>query len=77
LNLHANNDEPAAREYWANELGLDPMTGFTKTFIKPDGTGHRKNHLRFGVCSLRMARGTDALIRTLEWVAVVRTGLGS
>lgn len=77
LNLHANNNEPAAREYWGHQLELDPTSGFTKTFIKPDGTGHRKNHLPLGVCSLRMLRGTDALIRTLQWVEVVRVELGS
>jgi len=41
LNIHANNDEPAARRWWSSELGLD-LADFTKSFVKPDGTGHRK-----------------------------------
>ncbi len=45
LNMHAGNDEPAARLYWTEQLGLDD---YMKTFIKPDGTGHRKNHLSSG-----------------------------
>lgn len=72
LNLHADNDEPRARRFWSKELDL-PLAWFQKTYIKPDGTGHRKNHLFHGVCKVRMRRSTDAWIRTLVWVDVVAT----
>jgi hypothetical protein len=72
LNLHADNDEPGARRFWGSALGLDPVGHFTKTFIKPDGTGHRKNHLPWGVCELKMSRSTDAWIRTMAWIDVMR-----
>ncbi len=69
VNLHADNDEPAARAYWARESGLtDPP--FHKTFVKPDGTGHRKNHLAFGVCQVRVRRCADAWYRTMTWIEV-------
>ena len=51
LNLHEGNDEVAARGLWARELSL-PDARFYKTFIKPGGTGHRKNHLKLGVCAV-------------------------
>ena len=67
LNLHAGNDEPAARQFWHRALDIDHPQ-FTKTFIKPDGTGHRKNHLAHGVCRVRMRFSTDAWIRTMTWI---------
>ena len=72
INLHAGNDEPAARAYWRDAIGLaDP--DFYRTFVKPDGTGHRKNHLPFGVCQVRVRRCTDYWIRTMEWVDTMAT----
>lgn len=72
INLHADNDEVQARRWWARRLGLDPIDDFTKSFIKPDGTGHRKNHLPHGTCRLSMRSSTDAWLRTLVWIDVVR-----
>jgi hypothetical protein len=71
LNLHFNNDEPRAREYWSAELGID-LENFTKTFIKPEGTGHRKNHLPFGVCRVSMRTSANAFVTTLVWVDFVK-----
>lgn len=67
LNLHFNNDEKAARAFWSCELPLDSPE-FYKTFVKPEGTGHRKNHLAHGVCTVRMRRSTDAFHRVMAWV---------
>ncbi len=64
--LHADNDEPAARRFWCNELGLD-IGDFTKSYIKPDGTGHRKNHLAAGVCRVSVRRSADFWITTMTW----------
>lgn len=75
LNLHADNDEPGARRWWANQLDLS-IDDFNKTYIKPDGTGHRKNHLEFGVCKLTKRKSTDAYITTLAWVEFLQTHYG-
>lgn len=58
LNVHANDDEVKARSWWSEQLQFD-ICDFTKSYIKPDGAGHRKNHLPFGVCIL-----TNAAVRT-------------
>jgi hypothetical protein len=71
LNLHYNNDEPRARQFWSMELGID-LGNFTKTFVKPDGTGHRKNHLAHGVCRVTMRRSTNAFITTMSWIDFLR-----
>lgn len=68
LNLHAGNDEHGARRYWRDQLRLENAT-FYKTFIKPEGTGHRKNHLATGVCTARMRRCADASVRVMKWIA--------
>ena len=67
LNLHADNDEPLARTWWASQLSI-PLGDFTKTYIKPDGTGHRKNHLPYGVCTLVKRKSTDAYHTTMAWI---------
>jgi hypothetical protein len=76
INLHSDNDEPGARMFWSRELGI-PLENFTKTFIKPDGTGHRKNHLPHGVCRATMRRSTDAWITTLAWVNFIKEGFSN
>jgi len=76
IHLHADNDETAAREYWATATGL-VGNRFTKTFTKPDGTGHRKNHLPYGVCRVRVMRPADHWNRVMEWIEVVADHLGS
>ena len=66
LNLHANNNEPAAKRWWADQLDLPP--DFTKTYIKPDGSGHRKNSLPNGVCRVTQRRSADAFVAAMAWV---------
>ncbi len=75
LHLHQGNDEPAARDYWAKATGLHGVR-FTKTFIKPAGTGHRKNHLEYGVCRVRTLRAGDHWNRIMVWIDVVASHLG-
>jgi hypothetical protein len=76
LNLHADNDEKNARAWWARQIRV-PVDDFTKSYIKPDGTGHRKNHLPNGVCTLIKRRGTDAYHQTMAWVEFLRDYLWS
>ena len=73
INLHADNDEPTARAYWTEATGLENAE-FYRTFIKPDGTGHRKNHLPHGVCQVRVRRCADHWHRTMAWVEIVASG---
>jgi hypothetical protein len=67
LHLHEGNDEIAAKDFWRTSLQL-PTAGFTKTYIKPRGTGHRKNHLAYGVCRVRVMRASNHWNRTMAWI---------
>lgn len=75
LHLHEGNDERAARRHWREVTGLD-RSPFIKTFIKPAGTGHRKNHLPHGVCTIRLKRASDAWHTIMEWIDLVGERFG-
>ena len=75
LHLHEGNDEAAAKSYWRVETGL-PEANFYKTFIKPKGTGHRKNHLEHGVCTIKVRRCADAWQTTMVWIEGLTEQLG-
>ena len=71
LHLHDGNDEAMAQAYWRGALDL-PSAEFTKSFVKPPGTGHRKNQLAHGVCRVRVCRSADHWHRTMEWIQHMR-----
>ena len=75
LHLHEGNCEANAKEYWRRILDL-PSASFTKTFVKPKGTGHRKNRLAQGVCRVRVLRSSDHWNRTMAWIDYVSAQLG-
>jgi hypothetical protein len=67
LHLHHGNDEKAAQRWWTDALDL-PDARFTKTFIKPPGTGHRKNRWEHGVCRVLARRSANAYHTTMVWI---------
>jgi hypothetical protein len=67
LHLHEGQDEQERREFWWRVTRI-PTENFRKTFIKPEGTGHRKNILYNGTASIRITRSTDLLHRVLGWI---------
>ncbi len=76
LHLHDGNDEDAAKQYWRRETGLADAS-FTKTFIKPTGTGHRKNQLEYGVCRVRTRNASNHWHKVMVWIDVVAQHYGS
>lgn len=78
LHLHEGNDDEEAKRYWRSETGLVDAK-FHKTFIKPKGTGHRKNHLLQGICTVKLKRAADPWNIIMEWIDCVteRFGLDS
>lgn len=67
LHLHEGNDEMVAMSYWRRILRL-PDAPFHKTFVKPRGTGHRKNHLQHGVCTVKVRAASDHWHRIMAWM---------
>jgi hypothetical protein len=75
MHLHEGNEEAAARENWRRETGLHEAN-FHKTFIKPEGTGHRKNSHVHGVCAVRLRRPADPWNIIMEWIDATKAHLG-
>lgn len=69
IHLHEGNDEGGARRYWSGAVGL------TETYIKPARSGHRKNHLPFGILRIRVRKSTNHWIRVMAWIDGLRTAL--
>lgn len=76
LHLHEGNDERAAQDWWRGALSL-PDSNFHKTFIKPKGTGHRKNVHKHGVCTVRTMRPADAWQTAMSWIEALPSHLAS
>ncbi len=71
LHLHEGNNQEKAREWWQHELSL-PEVRFDKSFVKPAGTGQRKNTLAHGVARTRICRSTDAWHTAMTWIECLR-----
>ncbi len=74
LHLHTGNNEQEAKQHWMDALGL-PTADFYKTYRKPAGTGHRKNHLPWGICRVSIRRSANAWVRTMAWIDTLATDL--
>ncbi len=66
LNLHSGQNEDKVKEYWSRIIKL-PKKQFGKSYIKKEGTGHRKNilyngTLRVDICNLNL------LYTILGWI---------
>ena len=57
LHIHYGNDDAKIKKYWSRLTGI-PLKNFGKSFIKPQGTGHRTNILPNGVIKIRV-KGVD------------------
>ena len=76
LHLHEGNDEAEAIAYWRTATGLLEAR-FTKTYIKPMGSGHRKNSHRHGVCRVRVLRSSNNWNRIMAWIDVIADRLSA
>ncbi len=56
LNLHSGQNEKNMIDFWRKITGI-PYSNFQKSFIKPEGTGHRKNILYNGTIKIRVRGG--------------------
>jgi hypothetical protein len=67
MHLHEGDDEIASLRYWRSSLEL-PDAQFTKTYVKPASTGHRKKKHPNGVCRVRVKRASDHWHTVMQWI---------
>lgn len=66
LNIHRNQNDIRIKRYWSRITGI-PLMNFGKSYIKPEGTGHRKNILHNGV--IRVGINNENLRhRIMGWI---------
>lgn len=70
LHLHNGQEETRRKNFWCQVTGLS-IKQFRKSFIKPEGTGHRKNILYNGTAQVRVTRSVDSLHRVLGWIDAI------
>lgn len=61
LHLHSGQDEEKMKRYWSRITGV-PIKNFGKSFIKPEGSGYRKNVLHYGTIRLTVRRAGSAYL---------------
>jgi hypothetical protein len=67
LHLHEGQDEQERFVFWSKATGL-PLSQFRKTYLKAEGTGHRKNVLYNGTASVRVRSSSLHFLRVMGWI---------
>jgi len=72
LHIHDKSQDERIKRYWSKLTGI-PLKNFGKSYIKPSGTGHRKNKLTNGIARIRVTGkgGTDLRYKILSWAEKV------
>ena len=66
LHLHSGQDEASMKAFWSGITGL-PLSQFGKSYVKKEGTGHRKNTLYMGTIQVRVSNSN--LLHTIQaWI---------
>lgn len=69
LHLHSGQNEENMKKYWSQITGI-PRANFIKSFIKPEGSGYRKNTLYHGTVRIQpRGASTYLLYRVLGGIA--------
>lgn len=69
LHLHSGQNEEFMKKYWSRLTGV-PIKNFNKSFIKPEGSGYRKNVLYHGTVKICPGgRSTYLLFKILGGIA--------
>lgn len=66
LNIHCGQDELQIKKFWSEITEL-PIQQFGKSYIKKEGTGHRKNILYKGTIKVEICN-KNLLYRILGWI---------
>jgi len=66
LNIHANQNDKKIKKYWSKITDIS-LNRFGKSYIKPEGTGHRKNILHNGVIGVGVGN-EDLRHKIMAWI---------
>ena len=66
LNIHSGQDESQIKKFWLDIINL-PVSQIGKSYIKKEGTGHRKNILYNGTIKIQVC-DKNLLYKILGWI---------
>ena len=66
VNIHSGQDELKIKQFWSEITGI-PLSQFRKTYVKEEGTGHRKNILYHGTLGVLIS-DVHLLRKILGWI---------
>ncbi|MDO8520367.1 MAG: hypothetical protein Q7T11_09455 [Deltaproteobacteria bacterium] len=66
LHLHGGQVEEEMKGFWSDLVKV-PISQFHKSFIKPEGTGHRKKRLYYGTLKIRICN-KNLLHKIMGWI---------
>ena len=66
LHLHSGQNEQEMKAFWSDVTGI-PLSQFQKSFVKREGSGHRKKRLYYGTIAVRVS-DSNCLHRILGWI---------
>lgn len=66
LNIHSGQDDYQIKKFWSSVINL-PVSQFGKSYIKKEGTGHRKNILYNGTIKIQVC-DKNLLYKILGWI---------
>ena len=69
IHLHSGQNEAERKKFWSKITAL-PLSRFGKSYIKKEGTGHRKNILYNGTASINIC-DKNLLHKILSWIEAV------
>jgi hypothetical protein len=71
MHLHAGQDEDERKAFWSGVTEIPP-TRFGKSFIKAEGSGHRKKELYNGTIQIRLNKSRNDIERVRGWIDGIR-----
>lgn len=66
IHIHTGQNENRMKKYWSNVTDI-PLRQFGKSYLKKEGTGHRKNILYNGTIKVKIC-SEDLRHRILSWI---------
>ena len=70
LNIYEQQNERELKIFWSKATNI-PIQNFGKSFIKPSGSGYRKNNLYYGTIKAIAPMGTDKRHQVFGWIKAV------
>ena len=70
LHLHSGQNEQELKEFWPRLTGIS-LSQFYKSFVKKEGSGHRKKSLYYGTLNLQIGN-RNLLHKILGWIEGIK-----